>query len=40
MAEIKTKKNDANVEAFLQTIKEEEKMAIVAMMKEITSKSK
>ena len=40
MAEIKTKKNDASVEAFLQTIKEEEKkkdsMTILAMMKKIT----
>ena len=40
MAEIKTKKNDASVEAFLQTIKEEEKkkdsMTILTMMKKIT----
>ncbi len=40
MAEIKTKKNDASVEAFLQIVKEEEKrkdcMAILTMMKKIT----
>ncbi len=40
MAEIKTKKNDASVEAFLQTIKEEEKIkdcaVVLKMMKQIT----
>lgn len=40
MAEIKTKKNDASVEAFLQTVKEEEKIkdcaAILKMMKRVT----
>lgn len=40
MAELKTKKNDASVEAFLQSIKEEEKrkdsMTILAMMKKAT----
>ena len=40
MAEIKTKKNDASVEAFLQTIQGEEKIkdsiTILAMMKKIT----
>ena len=38
--ELKTKKNDANVEAFLQTIENEEKrkdcMTILSMMKKIT----
>ena len=40
MAEIKTKKNNASVEAFLQTIQDEEKRkdcaTIMAMMKKIT----
>ena len=40
MAEIKTKKNDGSVPAFLQSVKEEEKrkdsMALLAMMKKIT----
>jgi Domain of unknown function (DU1801) len=40
MAEIKTQKNDANVEAFLQTVESEEKrkdsISILAMMKKIT----
>ena len=40
MAEIKTKKNDASVEAFLQTVENEEKrkdsITILAMMKKIT----
>ena len=40
MAEIKTKKNDASVEAFLQTVTAEEKkkdcMTILAMVKKIT----
>ena len=40
MVEIKTKKNDASVEAFLQTIKEEEKIkdcaVVLKMMKQIT----
>ncbi|MBL7748469.1 MAG: DUF1801 domain-containing protein [Chitinophagaceae bacterium] len=40
MAELKTKKNNASVEAFLQTIKEESKrrdcITILAMMKKIT----
>jgi len=40
MAEIKTKKNDASVETFLQTVKEEEKIkdcaAILKMMKRVT----
>ena len=40
MAEIKTKKNDASVEAFLQTIKEAEKIkdcaVVLKMMKQIT----
>ena len=40
MAELKTKKNNASVEAFLQTVKEEEKrkdcLVILAMMKKIT----
>lgn len=40
MAELKTKKNDASVEAFLQTIKEEQKRkdcnTILAMMKKAT----
>ena len=38
--ELKTKKNDANVEAFLQTIENEEKrkdcLTILSMMKKIT----
>lgn len=40
MAEIKTKKNEASVEAFLQTIQEEEKKrdceALLKMMKQVT----
>ncbi len=40
MAELKTRKNDASVEAFLQTIKEEQKRkdcnTILAMMKKAT----
>lgn len=40
MAELKTKKNDASVEAFLQTVKEEEKIkdcaALLKMMKRVT----
>ena len=40
MAELKTKKNDASVEAFLQTIENEEKrkdsLAILTMIKKIT----
>ncbi len=40
MAELKTQKNDASVEAFLQTVEKEEKrndcMAILAMMKKVT----
>jgi hypothetical protein len=40
MAELKTIKNDANVEAFLQTIKDEEKRkdckVVLKMMKQIT----